>query len=469
MATFSSSVKVHEVCLVAPTQVTSDSTVPKTLPLTFFDLLWLRFPPAQNLFFYEISSPNTSFFDSVLPKLKQSLSLTLHYYLPLAGNLTWPEHSHKPSIIYIDGDAVSLTVAKSDADFYGLSGTNLREAVECHCLIPHLAVSHQEAKLMALQVTLFPNAGFCLGISMHHAVLDGKATASFMTSWSQTCKHLGERSWSLPSELIPVYDRTVIRDPAGLQDTFLKEWLNQSGPNNRSLMTWKPDIYSNRIRGRFELTKERLEKLKQLVASKIETKHNELNFNHPIAIHVSTFSVTCAYAWVCLVKAERIKDSKSLLVFNVDCRSRLDPQVPNGYFGNCVTNHEAWAETEGLLGEDGLVVAAEAIGRAIGRLDSDGVLGGLENRVSKMCGIQSAPERRKRVIGVAGSHRFELNGTDFGWGRARKVELTSIDGTGAIWLCESRHGCGGVGVGLVLEKRQMEDFADLFSKGLEDL
>ncbi|KAF3444873.1 hypothetical protein FNV43_RR14566 [Rhamnella rubrinervis] len=462
------SVKIQELYSVAPAPGSPDSTIPKTLPLTFFDLLWLRFSPAQNLFFYEISSPNTSFFDSILPKLKQSLSLTLQYYLPLAGNLIWPEDSHKPTIVYVDGDAVSLTVAESDADFHRLSGTDLREATECHSLIPHLAVSHQKAKMMALQVTLFPNAGFCVGISMHHAVLDGKATALFMNSWSQICKNLEEKSWSLSSALIPVYDRMVIKDPAGLQATFLKQWMDQNGPNNESLMTWKPNIFFNRIRGTFELTREKLERLRHWIALKIETKQNELNINHP-TIHLSTFSVTCAYAWVCLVKAERIKDEKSLLVFNVDCRTRLEPPIPNAYFGNCVTNHEAWAETEGLLGEDGLVVAAEAISGAIRRLEIDGVLSGLENRISKMCGIQSAPERRKRVIGVAGSPRFELYGTDFGWGRPRKVELTSIDGTGAIWLSDSKNGDGGVGIGLVLEKPHMDDFASLFSKGLQDL
>lgn len=56
------------------------------------------------------------------------------------------------------------------------------------------------------------------------------------------------------------------------------------------------------------------------------------------------------------------------------------------------------------------------------RVEKEGVLRGVENRISKMCGIQSG-ERLKRVVGVAGSHRYEVYNADFGWGRPMKVEL----------------------------------------------
>ncbi|PQQ13386.1 phenolic glucoside malonyltransferase 2 [Prunus yedoensis var. nudiflora] len=122
-----SSIKVVEVCWVAPKPSSPDSASPddQSLPLTFFDLLWLRFPPIQRVFFYEISSFNTPlFFDSILPKLKASLSLTLQHFLPLAGNLTWPQDSQKPFLSYVKGDTLSLTIAESDADFYHLVSTN---------------------------------------------------------------------------------------------------------------------------------------------------------------------------------------------------------------------------------------------------------------------------------------------------------------------------------------------------------
>ena len=186
--------KIVEVCKVAPPPEASglDSTLsPKSLPLTFFDLLWLRFPPIQRLFFYEFPTPNNTYpnttayyYSNILPRLKHSLSHTLKHFLPLAGNLNWPESSYKPVFVYVEGeDAVSLTVAESDADFYRLSGTNeFLEAVEYHPLTPNLAVSHERAAILAVQITLFPNCGFSIGLTMHHAALDGKSVHLFVKS-----------------------------------------------------------------------------------------------------------------------------------------------------------------------------------------------------------------------------------------------------------------------------------------------
>ncbi|PQQ10726.1 phenolic glucoside malonyltransferase 1-like isoform X1 [Prunus yedoensis var. nudiflora] len=73
-------------------------------------------------------------------------------------------------------------------------------------------------------------------------------------------------------------------------------------------------------------------------------------------------------------------------------------------------------------------------------------------------------------MGVAGSPRFGIYDTDFGWGRPSKVEVVSIEETGAMSLAESRDGIpGDVEVGLVLEKHHMQAFASLFAKGLQDL
>ena len=52
-------------------------------------------------------------------------------------------------------------------------------------------------------------------------------------------------------------------------------------------------------------------------------------------------------------------------------------------------------------------------------------------------------------------------GTDFGWGRPKKVELVSIDKTDAVSLMDSKNGGGAVEIGLALKKSQMEVFARL--------
>ena len=454
-------VEVLEVCIVAPPLETTTTGTPTSLPLTFFDLLWLRFPPVERLFFYNFPHPTTFFFDSVLPKLKHSLSHTLQHFLPLAGKLIWPPDSPKPLINFVPGrDAVTLIIAKSDSDFNLFFNSNLCEAVKSHHLVPHLTTSHEQASILSIQITLFPNSGFSVGIATHHAVVDGKSSISFLKSWAYICSNVSESSNQscIPDQLVPFYDRSVIKDPKGIDSIYVSDWMKYGEPNSRSLMVWKLDnnVPDEAIRGTFELTPADLQKLKQNLETKL------INAKARI---LSNFALTCAYTWTCLVRAEETKVERSLFFFNVDCRGRLDPPISSTYFGNCIVWKMASAETKSILGEDGLVNATEAMVEALGRLENGILLDGAETWVSVLHGRMEGC----RWITSAWSNRFDVYGVDFGWGRPRKVEMTSIDKTGAFCLSESKRGNGGVEVSLVLNKPVMEAFASLFVKGLENL
>ncbi|BFG26533.1 hypothetical protein CerSpe_128070 [Prunus speciosa] len=463
MAEPTSSVKVVEVCRVAPPPLPSPGSFasPSSLPLTFFDIRWLRFGPVQRLYFYQMPtySETPLFFDSILvPKLKASLSNTLQHFLPLAGNLTWPQDSKKPVLSYVQGDAVSLTVAESNADFYHLSSGDFVEATEYHPLVPQLGASHEQAAVVALQITVFPNCGFSIGTSMHHAILDGKTSTLFVKSWAHICKHDDQSNSVLPDLLKQFYDRRVIQDPAQLGELYSNSYRNKDGPNNRSLMFWERKPPPGSIRGTFEFTRADLETLRQLLKAILaEQKQQDIR-----SVHVSTFTLACAYTWVCVVKAEEINSDQTHLVFNVDCRSRLDPPVSPNYFGNCIVGRTAVAETKALFGEDGLVVAVNAISEAIKSLEK-GVLDGAENWVSRMFAVTS-----ERMLTLAGSHRFGVYETDFGWGRPKKVEIVSIDRTRAISFSDPKTDAGVVDVGLVLDKHTVQVFASLFAKGLQN-
>ncbi|BFG25172.1 hypothetical protein CerSpe_114460 [Prunus speciosa] len=465
------SVRVVEVCKVAPQPSSPEdhSATPDALPLTLFDLVWLRFAPVQRLFFYQIS--NSFETTTLVSKLKASLSIALQHFRPLAGNITWPQHSPKPVLTYVQGDAVSLTIAESHSDFHHLSSrSNFVEAKEYHPLVPQLPISHEEAAAVAFQVTVFPNGnGFSIGTSMHHAILDGKSSTMFVKSWAHICKHLGDdpSGSDLPDQLKPFFDRRVVQDPAGLEPIFLNQFQNLDGPNNRSLMVTQfksppPDA----VRGIFVITRPEIEAMKQLILTKMaEMIKNEKQSDRP---HLSTFSVTCAYTCVCLAKAdEKQTDNPVMMGFTVDCRSRFDPPIPANYFGNCIGCRPVVADRKGLLGEDGLTVVVNEISEAIKSAGSDGILNGAETWVPN---LYPAVRSEERFLGVAGSPRFGIYDTDFGWGRPSKVEVVSIEETGAMSLAESRDGIpGDVEVGLVLEKHHMQAFASLFAKGLQDL
>ncbi|KAF8389927.1 hypothetical protein HHK36_024446 [Tetracentron sinense] len=397
-------VKVLELGRVAPPP---DSVTQTSLPLTFFDLIWLRFPPNQRLFFYDYPHSKTHFKHSLIPKLKSSLSLVLQHFYPLAGSLTWPLESEKPVIQYNDGDSVSLTIAESDNNFYHLTSNHARDVNESHPLLPNLPTSDTVAAILALQVTVFPNSGFCIGMVMHHAVSDGQTATMFRKSWSSICRS-GDSS--LLPEFLPIYDRAPL----------------------------------DKVKGTFELSRSDIERLRKWVLTRREKDKQTL------PLHATTFVLTCAYVWVCLVRAEEIRNEKVSLIFAIDCRARLDPPIPTMYFGNCVTCRKVTAETCEIMGEDGVAVAVEAFSEAIRGLDNQ-VLGEMEEMLSV-----THPTELEWLMGIAGSTRFGVYETDFGWGRPTKVETPSIDITGSISLAESRDGSGGVQVGLALNKLKME-------------
>lgn len=113
------SVKILETCKVALAANRSPQSATKSsLPFTFYDIKWLKFPPTENLFFYKLTDSTSAIFNStIFPTLKHSLSQTLLHFLPLAGHLTWPPNSLIPTIVYSPNNGVSLTLAESNTDF----------------------------------------------------------------------------------------------------------------------------------------------------------------------------------------------------------------------------------------------------------------------------------------------------------------------------------------------------------------
>ncbi|XP_052176167.1 phenolic glucoside malonyltransferase 2-like [Diospyros lotus] len=443
-------VKIVEVCRVGP--MPPASSAPSSLPLTVFDLPWLRFPPAQRLFFYELPphlGTAAAFSETLLPRLKQSLSLTLQTWILLAGNLTWPQSSDKPLIQYSDGDAVSLTVAESRADFHHLSDkSSFREATEYRSHLPDLPSSHVRVPVLALQVTLFPNSGFSVGYSAHHAVVDGKTLTMFMNAWASICSS----SNSMADQ--PFYGRAFLSEDQ--ERAMLNELLNQGGPNNKSLMLMLKSP-GDAAFVTSQLTRANIETLKNWIRARLER-------NQQTDVHLSNFTAISAFVWVCLIKLHGMRgDEKVRLLFAADCRARLDPPLPSTYFGNCVVGCCATADVDGLLGEDGVAMAAKVIGEAVDGLRHADLKGAQD----LIFGRPSSPISVDKVFTIAGSSRFEFYKVDFGWGRPRKVEVTSIDRTGAFSLSDSGDGTAIVEIGLAPKKDKVAGFASLFASGLE--
>ncbi|KAK9139567.1 hypothetical protein Scep_009248 [Stephania cephalantha] len=458
-------------------QISPPPTSPITessLPLTYFDLpLLLRAPP-ELLMFFTIPNININhFMGSLLPQIKLSLSLTLQFFHPLAGNLIWSHQSNQPIIRYSHGDSVSLTVAETNADFNHLSGHLARDPEQVQKLVPQLDNSSSKSPgsvpVFAAQITLFPGLGISLGTTHLHCVSDGRTSAMFLKSWALISR-FGDISLVLQSKwLLPMFDRSVIKDVDNkFHRLYLKELvkfirsksLSEQDCNSWLLLSLNLKSPPDQVMVTFELTRTDLDSLKRLVSSK--------SGQSP-----SRFELACAYIWVCLAKSKTSVggvgdvggDEISSISFAADYRARLAPPVPSTYFGNCVIGVRASAKRSDVVGENGIVVALEGIMKEVRELGAS-VVRNSEARIARL--ITNGPHR---FDVIAGSPQFRFYDVDFGWGRPKKVEFVTVARTGAILFADSRNGGGdgGIEISLARGKEEMDAFGAAFVGGLNDL
>ncbi|WOL07412.1 phenolic glucoside malonyltransferase 2-like [Canna indica] len=432
-----------------------------SLPLSFFDLIWLHADPVERIFLFPFPHSTSHFISATLSAIKSSLSLALFRFFPLAGRIRRsPADSDQFEIHYVDGDSVSFTVAElvDGAHFADLVGSHERDIAKYLPLIPRLGKSGEDRLLLALQLTLFPGHGLTVGVTLHHAACDGSMSMLFLRTWAAFCRSALLSTKEAPPPP-PSLDRTtVLADPRShsLYAIILKSFSGSENPLPH--LAGDESSSMDLVCATFTLTRDDINSLKELAMAR-----DAANGGGNVSFHCSTIVVAYAYAWVCLVRAGGYsRDGIAHVVFAADCRARLKPPVPAGCFGNflapCMSKHKL----DALINEeDGFVVASAAIGGAVEEFKED-PLKGAEEWMEKLKELGT-----KHPMSVAGAPKFKVYDIDFGWGKPAKVEVPSIGKTGAISVAESRDEEGGVEIGVILPKRQMEDFNAQFCKGLK--
>lgn len=469
-------VNVLETCRVSPPPA---AVADKTLPLTFFDVIWLTFHPMSRVLFYEFPCSATNFSQTTIPNLKNSLSLALKHFFPLAGNVVTPPDITitNPVIRYSNGDSVSVTFAEcTSVKFNHVSRNDARDAEELCPLVPQLPEGSTSnmfgegtviSPLFAVQVTLFPDQGISIGLTNSHVVGDGSSMFNFVKSWASFAKQIGDDNDldALTSpEVLPFYDRDVIKDPKGISSIYRKQIGGLIGQYVQQKFEAQHTSASNKkVRETFYMYRADIQALKNLVTTKL-----------PSLSYVSSITVVCAYLWTCLAKtraavgdALKTEDEAQHFGIAVDCRARLDPPIPATYFGNCITSANAHGKSKELVGEGGFYKAAELIGEALGnKLNNKegGVMKDIEKLFDDYGGVITKGEWG---MGVAGSPNLDYySSIDFGFGKPKKFEFVSEPLS--LSRCKDSKD-GDMEIGLCLPKNQMDVFPTIFAEGMGDL
>ncbi|XWS09367.1 hypothetical protein CRYUN_Cryun40dG0079100 [Craigia yunnanensis] len=281
----------------------------------------------------------------------QTDNLCLYYTY---GNLKLPPPPQRPYIYYADGDSVPFVVTESISEFKHLIGN-------------HTPLLGQELEGLVPKLPS-PSVTFC------HVAADGRAFGHITKSWASICRSLGDLTFIKNSS--PDYSGDLIQDPRGIWSIFLKEILDKE-----PLTKMNPPTDNVRISP--VISQSHVEMLKKWIARKCMEENEK---DHP---RLSTFVVTTAFIWVCLIKLHhssitpdesvRNDDAIFLFVFQADCRDRL--RLPTNYFGNCLKPCIATAKRSEIIGENGIFVTAKAIGREIQEFEKE-PLKGVENWIS---------------------------------------------------------------------------------------
>ncbi|XP_045805204.1 malonyl-coenzyme A:anthocyanin 3-O-glucoside-6''-O-malonyltransferase-like [Trifolium pratense] len=465
--------------LIEQTMIFPSSTTKICLPLTFLDLPLAGPIYVRRQFFYRFPQSTNHFCQTTFPSLKQSLSLTLQHFFPLAGNLISPPPPNKPFILCTEKDSVPFTIVESSEDFNHLSANyKLKNMKDFNHLVPKLThkTIHDDNDndnednntfvfpLLSLQASVFPNNGLCIAITYCH-VMDDNCCSHFMKTWSL----IHGKFEGVDLKSTPCFDRDILRDPKGLlENVFLRDyfeerktWKNKLiGQTQTQTIKEHHEVVEDYFKATIVFGKEEIERMKKWVLSQWNKNDHEIIKPQ----FLSKFVVTCGFVWANLVKTRYRNDNndekEEFFRFAGDCRDRLGYKIPEGYFGNCLTLCHATVKRKDMKGEDGFVKAVKVIERAISEMKNEPFKNVEEWRDTFKNMFEFGS-----VLLVTGSPKFNVYETDFGFGKPVKVEM--MHSFKCMSIAESGDRDGGIEVGLVFKSGEFEYFCSVIEQGLE--
>ncbi|GMN20072.1 hypothetical protein TIFTF001_045275 [Ficus carica] len=260
----------------------------------------------------------------------------------------------------------------------------------------------------------------------------------------------------------PYFDRTLLRSrnpPQSVPDRVEYQYAlhkNGSPQNTKShesgIIETKNVKVSNLI-----VTKEQLNVLKE--------KAKEL-YEDGNAINYSTFEVLSAHIWKCACIARATLDNEETkLYYPVSGRfSRLQPPLPDGYFGN-VNFRAVSIAVVGDLKSKPLSYAASRIHETLVRMDNDYLRSSVDylEQLPEISAAAYAPQMHMSPnFTITSWVRFPSYDTDFGWGRPVYMGPGDLRLEGKAYIFRNAQNNGSVRITIALQSSHMEVFEELF-------
>ncbi|XP_047322115.1 BAHD acyltransferase DCR-like [Impatiens glandulifera] len=424
--------KFVKIKTLSKSQVKPEKTIGrKEFQLVTFDLPYIAFFYNQKLLIYKGYEGK---FDEVVAKLKDSLGVVLEDFYQLAGKLGKDEEG--VFRVEYDDNMDGAEVVVADAEEILVSELLGEDAAsKLKELVPYNGILNLEGlyrPLLAVQLTKLQD-GLAIGCAFNHAILDGTSTWHFMRSWSEICRG--------PGQLIsvqPFLDRTEVRN------TKVKlELPEKSGPTIPDAIKFVGPTLREKI---FKFSESAIERIKSDVNA--DSSDDSKSF--------STFQALSSHLWRAVTRARQLKpEDPTVFIVFADCRKRVDPPMPDSYFGNLIQAIFTGTAT-GLLLAHPKDFGASMIQKAIYAHDSKAIQERnteFENNPK----IFQFKDAGMNVVAIGSSPRFKVYEVDFGFGNPESVRSGANNRfDGMVYLYPGKNGEKSIDVEISLEIGAME-------------
>ncbi|XP_004291090.1 PREDICTED: uncharacterized acetyltransferase At3g50280-like [Fragaria vesca subsp. vesca] len=399
----SPNVKYISECFIQPHSASEESKKP--FYLAPFDLAMLSAHYIQKgLLFTKPpeANNNPNFLQTLLAKLKHSLSLALVHFYPLAGRLvTKKEQDPHLYLVYVDcsnSPGAKFIHASLDMSIsHILSPTDVPLVVQS--FFDHdRAVNHDghTTSLLTVQVTELVDGVF-IGMSMNHALGDGTSYWHFFNTWSEIFR--AEENNITLSEISrpPVLERWF---PYGLGPIFSLPYTN---PDEFIERFEAPEL-RERI---FHFSSESIAKIKSKANSECRTSK------------ISSFQALSALLWRSLTRARGFAPNQETSCrLAANNRARINPPLSPNYFGNSIHPVKSQPVKAGELLENGLGWAAWKLHETVVNHNDKWIRQSIDAWLKSPAVYQLSRTFDPHSIMMGSGPRFDMYGNEFGMGKA---------------------------------------------------
>ncbi|MCL7048354.1 hypothetical protein MKW94_008741 [Papaver nudicaule] len=382
------------------------------IDLNPWDLLFLGVTYMQYGFIFTKSKEEVTHDESVSHKishLKTSLSHALDLFFPLAGRLGIEKHEDDDTIsVYINCNSEGAEIIHATSEISHHRST-------LFSLNGVLNYEGGSQPLLSIQVTELLD-GIFIGCSANHSVCDGISLWEFINAWSDICRSSDDHTPYCP----PVFERWFMNDtdrPLRFSYSFPDNLLAVKNPTGDAVV---PPLHDCAEKC-FRFTKTNIAKLKAAVNSETipGTEGN---------LVISSLQCVLAHVWIAVIRARRSlninynENEETLLGLIMSNRTKLIPPLPKAFFGNSTT-YERLTVKDGEVLNKGFGFLASLLNEAINSHSDEKIKSSVKWWIKKPFILSSVhvSESGKNLM-ARSSHRFNVYGNDFGWGRPIAVK-----------------------------------------------